>query len=224
MSVAPHPARPPGRGFKRAPFTNLPAHLLDVLQLTSTLAAMMDTFSPVDHVGHQEFLTMRSVAHHRLLTLPAWHEAGGVAIMSHLGAVYECSRLTAISVSNAVLLGIPPSTGGWATTLCSSLIPSLDRLLAYNYSTVPRTFLLWIATLGGMMSEATPSQHEYFKTLLRSAWADPPLTPSAELSTDLDAFMWSERVCGRGAMLFRDKCGCGRATAAFEQSTTRTTG
>lgn len=189
-----------------AAFTNLPASFLDLLQLIASLAAMMDTFSPTEHFGYQEFLTVRSVAHHRLLSLPEWHDVNGAAVTSQLGAIYECSRLTAIAFSNAVLLGIPPSTG-WATNFCSSLIIPLDRLRAYDCSTVLRVFLLWISILGGMISEADSLHHEYFKTLLRHISTGTASATSTELSTTLDAFMWSNRVCDRGALRFREECG-----------------
>lgn len=192
--------KPPGRAFGEAPYSHLPESFRALLQLIATLTTVMEDFTPSDDCGYREFLDLRSAAHYQLLLVPSWLALKQQPIDTATAVVYECCRLTSILFSNAVLLCLPPRIG-WA----ESLLPGLRILLDSNMPDMFPSLRLWALMLGGIASQDSVHQ-AFFESSLRQAFATQPAMSWVDMEDVLGNFMWSRKVCGRGAALLWEKC------------------
>ena len=114
--------QPKGTAFSQCP---LPSTLISVLEDLSIIDFAMgqSRTRKVKDKAVRQLIGARDGAQHRLVASPSWNELDDDARAKTSHQLYECTRLTAIIYSNAVVYAYPPHSG-WHVKLVAQLANS----------------------------------------------------------------------------------------------------
>lgn len=175
----------------------LPFELFDVLVNIATTERLLRNHLNVFSLNEKQLESARCIAHHQVLSLPAWEATDGIYSEWADETVYECCRLTGILYSNAVILGLPPHIG-WHVRLCAQIRSHLQDCDMEELSGDAPGLLIWILTVGCMAAFGSEHQ-EFFERELRSAVDREGLESRQSIEQVLEGFLWSAETCGDGA-------------------------
>lgn len=127
----------------------LPFDFLDVLVNIARTERLVSSHPHTFELSEYQLEAARCVAHHQLLSLPAWNDTDGIYGEWADETIYECCRLSAILFSNAVIVGLPPHVD-WHIRLCAHIRRHLEHCDMEELSGDAPGLLLWIVFVACM--------------------------------------------------------------------------